>query len=85
MKVKIQEIADSIFSISLIVAILGGGVIFIMFMVAMILGGASGEALATNAKNVVMPYFIRAAAVAVLCGLASIYATGKHPLSLEEE
>jgi len=84
MKANIQKFIEAIFSISLIIAILGGGVIFIMFMIALVIGGASGEALATNASGVVMPYFIRAAAIAVLCGLISFYLTGKHTLSLED-
>lgn len=85
MKVKIQKIVDSIFSVSLITAILGGGIIFVMFMMALIIGGPSGEALATNASKVIMPYFIRIASLSVLCGLISIYISGKHPLSLEED
>lgn len=85
MKIKIQKIVDSIFSISLIIAILGGGVIFAMFIIALIIGGPSGEAMATSASKVVMPYFIRIASLSVLCGLISMYATGKHPLSLNED
>lgn len=85
MKIKFQKIIDSIFSVSLVTAILGGGIIFLMFLMALIIGGASGEALATNASKVIMPYFIRIASLAVLCGLISIYISGKHPLSLNEE
>lgn len=85
MKIKIQKIVDSIFSIALIVAILGGGVIFVMFMIALVLGGPSGELMATNANKVVMPYFIRIASIAVLFGLISTYTSGKHPLSLSDD
>lgn len=85
MKAKLQKIIEALFSISLIIAILGGGIVFCMFIVAIIMGGASGEAMATSASKVIMPYFIRSASIAVLCGLISFYATGKHALSLEEE
>ena len=85
MKAKLQKIVDSIFSVCLITAILGGGIIFVMFVIALIMGGSSGEALASNASKVIMPYFIRIASLSVLCGLISIYISGKHPLSLEED
>ncbi|HLS52340.1 MAG TPA: hypothetical protein VK031_00065 [Tissierellaceae bacterium] len=85
MRKQIQKIVESIFSLSLIIAILGGGVIFCMFIIGIIIGGSTGESLAVSASKVVMPYFIRSAAIAVLCGLISFYTTGKHTLSLDEE
>lgn len=85
MKEKFGKIIESIFSITLMIAIIGGGVIFCMFIIALIMGGTSGESLATNASKVVMPYFIRLASIAVLCGLISFYIKGKHTLSLNEE
>lgn len=85
MKQQIQKIVESIFSLSLIIAILGGGVIFCMFIVGLITGGPTGEDLAVKASKVVMPYFIRSAAIAMTCGLISFYVTGKHTLSLDEE
>lgn len=85
MRKQIQKIVESIFSLSLIIAILGGGVIFTMFVIGIIVGGSTGESLAVSASSVVMPYFIRAAAIAMFCGLISFYITGQHTLSLEEE
>ncbi len=85
MKENLNRIIEGIFSISIIIAILGGGIIFCMFVLGLIVGGARGELLAVKASKEVMPYFIRSAAVAVLCGLASFYLTGKHSLSLDEE
>lgn len=85
MKAKTKQITKSVFSISIILAILGGGVIFCIFMIALIIGGVLGELLAINASKVIMPYFIRVASIAVLFGLISFYITGKHTLSLEEK
>lgn len=84
MKKKILEIIKSLFSISLILAILGGGVIFLMFIIALIIGGSQGEYIAVNASDLIMPYFIKLAALAVLSGLLSIYIDGKHSLTLKE-
>ncbi|MEW8973666.1 MAG: hypothetical protein AB2375_05665 [Tissierellaceae bacterium] len=85
MREKLEKSVRSIFSITLIIAILGGGVIFFMFIVALIMGGTLGESLATNASKIIMPYFIRFASISVLAGLVSFYITGEHTLSLNEE
>jgi hypothetical protein len=85
MREKLEKSVRSIFSITLIIAILGGGVIFFMFIVALIMGGTLGESLATNASKIIMPYFIRFASISVLSGLVSFYITGEHTLSLNEE
>lgn len=82
MKNKIENILEFIFSISLIIAILGGGVIFIMFVLALIIGGDRGGALAVNASKTIMPYFIRLSAIAVFSGLIRIYIKGEHELSM---
>lgn len=85
MKEKIQNIINAVFSFFIIIAILGGGIIFCMFIIALIIGGDTGASLSSSASKVVMPYFIRAASIAVLAGLVSFYITGQHALSLEEE
>lgn len=84
MKKKILEITKTLFSISLILAILGGGIIFLMFIIALIVGGSRGEYIAVTASDLIMPYFIKLAALAVLSGLLSIYIDGKHTLTLKE-
>lgn len=84
MKEKLERIVESIFSISLIIAILGGGIIFCMFLIAIIIGGESGEVIAVNASKKVMPHFIRLSSIAILCGLIKTYIHGEHTLALEE-
>lgn len=82
MKGKLDNILRKIFSLFLIVAIFGGGIVFIMFVVALIIGGELGGSIAINARETVMPYFIRFASLAVFSGLISLYLTGEHGLSL---
>ena len=84
MKEKLQRILASLFSFFIIASIFGGGIIFIMFIMALILGGEAGANLAISASNTVMPYFIRSATISVLVGLISIYIKGAHTLSLEK-
>lgn len=80
-----NEFLKSIFSILIIIAIAGGVLIFLMLIASLILGGQQGEVLAVSANQVYMPYFIKAAAIAVLAGLISLYVSGAHVLSLDEE
>ena len=85
MKDKSHSIASVVFSVFILVAILGGGLIFAMFVVAIIIGGDTGQLIAINAKNVVMPYFIRSASIGVLAGLISFYISGRHSLSFDND
>ena len=85
MKNKIETIIENIFSLSLIVAILGGGIIFLMFVIGLIIGGANGELLAVNASTKIMPYFIRLASISVFSGLIWTYMKGQHSLSMEDK
>ena len=84
MRESIQKFVKNVFSVATLIAVLGGGVVFVMFLAGIIIGGDSGTSLAVNAKNIVMPYFIRCAAVAVLAGLIHYYASGEHALTMEE-
>lgn len=84
MKNKIENLLETVFSISLMIAIFGGGIVFLMFIAALIIGGDSGGSLAVNASKSIMPYFIRLAAIAVLSGLIKIYIRGEHELSLQD-
>ncbi|SCZ79921.1 hypothetical protein [Acidaminobacter hydrogenoformans] len=85
MKKRIEDVVSAIFSIFILIAILGGGIVFLMFAAALIVGGEMGSSIAVSAKSVVMPYFIRAATIGTLAGLVSFYLTGLHALSIEKK
>lgn len=84
MKKKIEDIVESIFSLSLIIAIVGGGIIFLMFVAALIMGGASGEMIAVSASETIMPFFIRSASISILFGLIYVYISGEHALTMKD-
>ena len=84
MREGILKITRSLFSLFIIIAIAGGGIVFIMFILGLVIGGSTGNSLALNAKDTVMPLFIRSAAIAVLMGLINYYASGKHALTMDE-
>ena len=85
MKNKLANIIESLFSIFVIAAILGGGIVFIMFVIGIIVGGEAGNSLAVNARSVIMPMFIRAAAIAVMLGLFHHYVIGEHALTMDDK
>jgi hypothetical protein len=84
MRDRLSKLIESLFSIFLIIAILGGGVVFLMYILGIIVGGNFGNILALNARNVMIPFFIRSAAIAILLGLIHHYVTGEHTLTLDE-
>lgn len=83
MRNKLKRLFESLFSIFIIIAIIGGGVVFMMFVAGIILGGNLGNLLALSTRNVVMPVFIRFAAIAVLLGLLHHYIVGEHALTMD--
>lgn len=84
MRDSLQKLIESLFSIFLIIAIVGGGIIFLMFVAGIIVGGTTGNFLAVTAKDTMLPMFIRAAAIAVLLGLLQYYVIGEHALTMDE-
>lgn len=74
-----------LFSIFSIVAVLGGAIVFVLFMVSLVIGGEQGEKLALISKDVVMPIFIRSAALSLLSGLIESYIHNNHSLSIKDE
>lgn len=85
MKKRMEDVVSAIFSLFILIAILGGGIVFLMFAGALIVGGEVGNSIAVSAKSMVMPYFIRAATIGTLAGLVSFYLTGMHALSIEKK
>lgn len=84
MKDKFQEVIKSVFSISGMIAMIGGFIVFLLFCIALIIGDKTGGNLAVFTNKVIMPYFIRSATVATLAGLILAYSTGDHALTLKK-
>ena len=84
MKESLEKFIKSVFSIFVLIAIIGGGIVFLMFVVGIIIGGDTGNSLALSAKNTMMPMFIRSATIAVLAGLIHYYVLGEHALTMDD-
>lgn len=85
MKDTILKASQSLFSIFILLAVAGGGIVFMMFVIGIIIGGPTGNSLAVSAKNTVMPIFIRSAALAVFAGLIYYYTSGEHTLTMDDD
>lgn len=85
MKNSLFKFFSNVFGVFVSVAVLGGVVVFILFVIGMIIGGEAGGSLMYMAYDSLSPYFIKAATIAVLAGLILFYVSGEHTLSLKEE
>ena len=81
----ITRIANILFSITITIALIGGGLVGLLFLLAVLIGGNTGESLAVFTKNDLLPQFIRIATIAMLSGLVRFYADNFHPLSLNTD
>ena len=79
---KLINILEYIFSITVLIALFGGGVVFILHLIALIIGGDMATSISVFATDGLMPYFIRIATVGILSGLITFYISKEHHLSL---
>lgn len=84
MKESLEKFIKAAFSIFVLIAIIGGGIVFLMFVAGIIIGGDTGNSLALSASKTMMPIFIRCAAIAVLAGLIHYYVLGEHALTMDD-
>ncbi|MCR1898333.1 hypothetical protein NSA47_04935 [Irregularibacter muris] len=82
---SIERVLKYIFSLFILISLLGGGIVFILFVVAIIAGGERGSTMAIYAASGIMPLFIKIAALAIIVGLFYLYLTKSHSLSLQDE
>lgn len=80
-----NSILRKIFSFCAILAVVGGAIIFFIYVVALVIGGDSGESLAVMNKDTIMPIFIRIAAISVLVGLVDSYVHNTHAFSINDD
>lgn len=85
MKKKIVNILKSIFSVFIILSLFGGSLVFLIFLLAILMGASYGESLALFAYESLIPLLIKFATVGVFSGLIYIYIEGFYPLSLKKD
>lgn len=82
MREKLINVLEYIFSITILIAVLGGGVVFLLHLIGIIIGGSMATSLSIFATKELMPYFIKTAAIGMFAGLFTFYLNKKHHLSL---
>ena len=81
MREKIYKILNKIYGVTMFVAFFGGVLPLIPFIIALIIGGTTGEAISTFLYNGYYPWVIALASVAVVIGLIAMYVGKQSALS----
>lgn len=84
MRKKLYDIIKKIYGIIMTVAFFSGFIPLIPFIIAIIIGGSSGEAIALFLYKEVYPYIIAMASLAIVIGTVAMYIGKKESLSVKE-
>ncbi len=80
---KIFEIMKKLYGILMMVSFFGAALPVIPFIVALIIGGKTGEAIATFLTAKYYPVIMVLACIAVIFGVIGMYAAKKQDFSLK--
>ncbi|MBC7087711.1 MAG: hypothetical protein H5T96_04365 [Tissierellales bacterium] len=83
MKKNISSILENIFSIIILISIIGSGFIFLLFLVSIIIGGEIGNAISLWIKNDFLNLLIRLTTIGVMAGFIKMYITKEHELTMK--
>lgn len=83
MRKKIFVVLKRIYGIMMSLAFWGGAIPLLPFVIAIFVGGDTGEAIALFLYNQYYPWVIALASLSVLVGLAAMYAGKEKALSTE--
>ena len=84
MREKIHKALNKIYGIIMMVSFFAGLIPLVPFVVAIIIGGPVGEAIAVFLYKQVYPWIIVLASIAVLVGLVAMYIGKQEGLSVKE-
>ena len=83
MRKKIFKIANTLYSVLMTLSFFGGILPLIPFIVALIIGGPTGEAIAVFLYKEYYPWVIMAGSVAIVIGLIAMYVGKLEGLSIK--
>ncbi len=84
MREKIFKVANAIYGVLMTVSFFGGVLPLIPFIIALIVGGETGEAIALFLYNDYYPWVILAGSIAVVVGLIAMYIGKLEGLSIKK-
>jgi hypothetical protein len=85
MRQKIYEVLNKIYGILMTVSFFGGFLPLIPFVIAILIGGQTGEAIAVFLYKSYYPWVILLGSMAVLIGLVAMYVGKLEGLSVKSE
>ncbi len=80
---KIYNILNKIYGILMMISFFAAALPLIPFIIALIIGGATGEAISVFLSTKFYPWVLVLASVAVLVGLVAMYIAKKQDFSLK--
>lgn len=84
MSKKLSNRLQTVYGWIALVTMALGFIVFLMFFVALLIGGSGGSALAVAAGDL-MSWAIRLAAIAIVIGLVCVYFKKEHTLNIKTE
>lgn len=82
---KLSQLLNSIFGWGVFLALIAGSLSFFGFVIALIMGGSGGEALAVYLQKQYFPVLIRITSIVIGIGLIAMYVGKEQALSLASE
>ncbi len=82
---KISEICKLIFGYSVMVAMIGGGLTFFAYVIALVIGGDAAALICEVTYKRFMPVLIKIITYMILFGLVCMYLDGEKALSLSQK
>lgn len=84
MRNKIYTILKKTYGLLMTIAFFAGFIPLIPFIIAILIGGPTGELIATFLYQQVYPWIIALASIAILVGLLAMYVGKKESLSVKK-
>lgn len=84
MKQKVITFCQHVFGVALMISVLIGAVVFLLLLVAFIIGGDAGQALAVFCKTVMFKA-VTLAAIGSLVGMFVFYMEDSHMLTMRKD
>ena len=81
MRDKVYKVLNRIYGITMFVAFFGGVLPLVPFIIALFVGGTTGELISTFLYNSYYPWIIGLASVAIVIGLIAMYIGKQSALS----
>lgn len=81
MRDKIYDVLNKVYGITMSVAFWGGLLPLIPFIVAIVIGGNTGESISVFLYKQYYPWVIALASISIVIGLIAMYIGGKEALS----